>query len=419
MSISYKATSVEDFYTGFGEKPTKIVGKPTYADIDALRAIIYTNAASIPSTRGGGHNGHLGMVMPPASYAQLVPTEEFTLPTLPALPAFDNLTAAQIASRQTQYALDLKEFQEYTHLDRALIKLIAPAMEDIYLKPLQARHVGLLNRTTSGILVWLMATYGRISERQISDNRKRLQEAYDPNEEPFQVLIDRFDTVQQFATDANLPISGGELINEGLLLLKKSGVLTRPIELWKEKAPQERATWAQFTTHFMERIEEYQADRDTAGSHGYGALALQEEHIEQFVNHMADQQANQARVTSMMDQQQQVLALLTTQAEQIRALQQQIAAMPASGGNQHNGDNQRNGGNNGGQQQNPPANQRRPFVDRGHYCWTHGWTASHPGNECTTRMEGHQNNATRDNMMGGSTKGRDRIQRAAAGGAGR
>lgn len=394
-----KATSIDDFYSGFDQKPTKITGKPTYADIDELRTIIYTAAASIPSTRGGGQHGHLGMVMQPAPYALLAPGTPFDIPaTQPVAPIFQG-TGPQIANLHHVHALALREYQETVHLNRALQKLIIPAMDEVYLKPLYGRHVGLMGQSTQDILQWLVTTYGKITERQISDNRKRLQEAYDPNDDPFQLLIDRYETIQQFASDAELPITEGEMINEGLLLLKRSGVLTRPVEIWKEKARPDRTTWNQFKAHFMEKIEDYQSDRgDTAGGSGYGALAMQHEHIDQFINYMSEQEANQAKVTTMMDQQQQMLTLLNNQAEQIKALQRHLAALPAG-----EAPALRDGRD--------PNRPRAAFVDKGFYCWSHGWTAGHANDACTSRTEGHQMGATRIDMKGGSTRGKERILR--------
>ena len=37
------------------------------------------------------------------------------------------------------------------------------------------------------------------------------------------------------------------------------------------------------------------------------------------------------------------------------------------------------------------------------YCWTHGW-CNHFGRDCRSKAEGHRDEATRDNRMGGSTR---------------
>ena len=46
----------------------KINGTPSRIDIDDAQEKQTENAASRPSTRGGGAHGHAGMVVPPAQY---------------------------------------------------------------------------------------------------------------------------------------------------------------------------------------------------------------------------------------------------------------------------------------------------------------------------------------------------------------
>ena len=46
----------------------KINGTPSRIDIDNAQEKQTENAASRPSTRGGGENGHAGMVVPPERY---------------------------------------------------------------------------------------------------------------------------------------------------------------------------------------------------------------------------------------------------------------------------------------------------------------------------------------------------------------
>ena len=53
----------------------------------------------------------------------------------------------------------------------------------------------------------------------------------------------------------------------------------------------------------------------------------------------------------------------------------------------------------------PTPNPKRKKKEKGErkYCWTHGWCA-HAGADCKNPAEGHKNEATNTNMMGGSTK---------------
>ena len=47
---------------------TKISGEPTYYTLQNLHKQIKSNAASVPSTLGGGQHGHLGLVLDPLKY---------------------------------------------------------------------------------------------------------------------------------------------------------------------------------------------------------------------------------------------------------------------------------------------------------------------------------------------------------------
>ena len=54
----------------------------------------------------------------------------------------------------------------------------------------------------------------------------------------------------------------------------------------------------------------------------------------------------------------------------------------------------------------PPRDRRRQRrrIPRDKYCWTHGRTG-HTGTQCRERDEGHKEEATFENKMGGSTHG--------------
>ena len=49
----------------------KIIGDPTYKAIKKLREAMYSNAAAISTTIGGGRNGHIGLIMDTSVYANI------------------------------------------------------------------------------------------------------------------------------------------------------------------------------------------------------------------------------------------------------------------------------------------------------------------------------------------------------------
>ena len=52
----------------------KIIGRPTYPQINKLLAQLKENAGSVNTSRGGGNNGHIGMLMTNAEYGTISAT---------------------------------------------------------------------------------------------------------------------------------------------------------------------------------------------------------------------------------------------------------------------------------------------------------------------------------------------------------
>ncbi len=61
---------------------TPIIGEPTYPAIRKMIQELYANAASSPTSLGGGKHGHVGLVMKPELYKTIANTT-FNFPTDP------------------------------------------------------------------------------------------------------------------------------------------------------------------------------------------------------------------------------------------------------------------------------------------------------------------------------------------------
>ena len=96
MNRNSAGINYKDTYFQFKEL-NRIHGEPTYDTIKKLHDQVKANAASVPSTLGGGNFGHLGLVLTPAQYA-LISNAPFDRPNHPGpIPAFpNNATQAQI-----------------------------------------------------------------------------------------------------------------------------------------------------------------------------------------------------------------------------------------------------------------------------------------------------------------------------------
>ena len=74
--------SVEDVTNAFPAAVTKITGEPNYESLKNLKDELKANAASIPTTLGGGTHGYLGLILSPAAYATIA-TTQFIEPIYP------------------------------------------------------------------------------------------------------------------------------------------------------------------------------------------------------------------------------------------------------------------------------------------------------------------------------------------------
>ena len=100
---------------------TKISGDPTYTSLAKLEREIKANGKSVPSTLGGGSQGHLGLVSSAQSYDRISPRVPFTRPALPNLPDLSDSTGEQIRVAQENYAATLQSFKLCNIIERAII----------------------------------------------------------------------------------------------------------------------------------------------------------------------------------------------------------------------------------------------------------------------------------------------------------
>jgi hypothetical protein len=79
-----------------------IVGRPTNSSLQVMQQQLYQNTRAIASPLGGGENGHLGLIMPPAEYILRPGAIEFDIPVHPGI-----LEAAGVGATEKHIA-DLK-----------------------------------------------------------------------------------------------------------------------------------------------------------------------------------------------------------------------------------------------------------------------------------------------------------------------
>ena len=242
--------SVEDFTNAFPNHLTPLAGEPTYQTLKELKDQLKANAASIPTTLGGGHHGYLGLILSPAAYATISPTA-FAEPAYPGqhptIPAGTN--AANTSAIIRRHTEDTRQWREFKNVSTALKNQLLSAVDDIYVRALRDRHVGYMNQTIRNILTHLFNNYGNITQLELEDNDTKMRTLWDPNS-PFDCLVQQLEDGQDYADDGGQPYTTDQLLRIAYTLVFKTGLYFEDCKAWNAK-PNNEKTWSNFKEHFQ------------------------------------------------------------------------------------------------------------------------------------------------------------------------
>jgi len=253
-------------------KLTAILGKPTNTALTQLTKEIYANARAIPSTRGGGGHGHLGLVMPIAEY-MLLTGVAFQLPAHPG-PVPVHAVGANAATRQETvraYDATLKEIALATTAREEMKRQLLDAVERLYLAALDDDIFGFADVAISAMLVHLRTTYGPITRGELEANRTSIATMWTPDD-PIETLWERVREVQRIALAGGDPLTDEALHDLTLLMFEATGVFTTACDMWRIK-PAANQTLIEFRQHFTNENKE-RLRKLTAAQVGYHGANL-------------------------------------------------------------------------------------------------------------------------------------------------
>ena len=178
---------------------TPIIDKPTAATIKQLKKECFANARSVHSERGGGMNGHLGIVMAPAPYF-IRAGEPFIAPIHPGVqPAHAaNATQAQITAANQMHDKETSDYTTYKKAHETLKQQILTAVQPIYYQDLENDTFGYADVTIPALLAHLTTTYGQLTSADLKSNRAKLTEQWNPDE-PLENLWKRIRIIRSVA----------------------------------------------------------------------------------------------------------------------------------------------------------------------------------------------------------------------------
>jgi hypothetical protein len=429
--------SVKDTY--FQHKVlTRTHDKPTYEWLQTVLTELKANASSVPSTLGGGNNGHLGLLLSPARYTALPNTLPFVSPNNPGpfVPP-EAGTGPQIEASTDVWRQLKQTFELNQATKKALIAQVVKTIDPIYLRALLNRATGQYSANIRALLEHLFTTYGRIMPQQVKSKEMELCNMHYDISQPVNTVFNCIDDLADLADHARSPMSAQQMIDLAYVIFAKQPILQQDLRLWNRKPIADR-TWVNMMTHLCD------AQTDLSSLPSAGDIYHQQPAHQANVSTMADLVAQRLlddyhainpvpdpthvpplpppldHPTEMANSlQRRETDLQSRETAMMTQMQDMMMNMMRNNHNGQNGNNNNSNGYNGHRHSNNNNNRggghqgcgRGRGRSSGHnrsqpkqYCWSHG-SCAHAGRTCITPATGHQNEATFDNMMNGSTNG--------------
>jgi hypothetical protein len=419
--LSTRIPSVRDTY--FQHKVlTQVHGKPTYESLQTLATEVKANAGSVPSTAGGGANGHLGMILSAARYATLQGTVPWVQPVNPGafLPPVPAGTAAQIEAARDVWREANQAFALGQATEKALVAQIVESIDPIYIRALLNRTTGQFATNIRAVMTHLFTTYGKITPQQVTAKQQALYSMHYDITQPVDTVFNTIEDLADLSEHALSPMTAQQQIDMAYVIFARDPILQQDIRLWNRRPVLDR-TWPNMIEHFRDAQADLSALPTAADvyhqqpPHQANSVATIADMVAQRLldaipseetpapplvaaesaNAVSQRESDlQSRESALQAQMQEMMALMRATTSKNTDNRNRY---PNSQRGRGRGDDRNYGRGRGGRHNNIPASPRK-------YCWSHG-SCAHTGAECNTTVPGHQAAATFANMQGGSTQG--------------
>ena len=407
-AINYRALHFE--YKDF----TPIRGEPNADSLLRLCNEIKANARSVLSHLGGGAHGHLGLVLSPIEYATIANNQPFIRPGHPGTLTIPPGTPQHRAiTLKEAYNEELRRFRECQGVEQALLQQLIESIEPQYLLALRNRQTNSITVPLNDVLDYLTTTFGRVTPQMLDERMTAVaQMGYNPHQ-PIDLVFNAVDDLCDYANLAFIPFTELQTVNKAYNILLRSGHFKEALRKWRRRLPAAQ-TWTDFKIFFRRAHQELREVTDI-GMEEAQRQAQQANLVEQVVQgiqnaiHTNEPTAdieqptlqhipptepppvcpqalppqNMAFTATSMHPKflQQFQAMQQMQFDHMQKMMEQMTNMT-------NNTNNNNG-------------KKKRTTNK--YCWTHG-ACAHSSKDCRSKADGHQDEATFQNRMGGSTQ---------------
>jgi hypothetical protein len=302
-------------------------------------------------------------------------------------------------------------------VEKALIQQLVQAVEAPYLASLRDRISNSLRGTVYQVLEHLQTNYGRVSPQMLEDREQELRTMTYNTKYPIDTVFNAVEDYVDYAELGNQPLTQRQVIAKAYVILNKTRRFKTDITDWNRRPDLEKS-WINFKDHFRRAHQEFRETTDVtleeSDLHRNNANLVQQV-VDGMQQAMATDTTADESAAMLMQMSNSATQASETQQQlqtQLQQMQHAMSLLQAQVTNQGSNQNLFGG-------QNPPSNyqgrgrgrSRGGREGRGNnyrqrntsiYCWTHG-ACGHASTICLTKLAGHQNAATFQNKMGGST----------------
>ncbi len=176
---------------------------------------------------GGGHHGHLGLVISPQQYAVVAPNTPFVIPPHPGPLVIPPYQLPHVTQQvQLQHHEQLRLHNECHHVKQALRKQVIAAIDDFYLAALKNHQTNTITTPLYQVLEYLYRNYSRVIPTQLVHEEQQLTNWFHDPTLPIVLVFNKVDDLMDLAHAASLPYLTQQILNFAYLLLNKTGKFT-------------------------------------------------------------------------------------------------------------------------------------------------------------------------------------------------
>ena len=375
----------------------KIHGQPTIDQILKIYKQVKQNAASVPTTLAGGQHGFLPLVLTTEQWNNIQNVQPFERPANPGpfAPRAGRVTNAELAIDKSRWENRVHNYNNCQNLEATLKNQLTAAFDYDILDGLRDRTTNTLKNTIPQIIKYLFEEYGELSPEELLQKEDSVKNyVYDPNL-PVSTIFNEILNLKDLYELTGSILQESDMIRYGYTILNRARIFKEYLLKWNNKPPNEK-TWDTFQQFFrkayrdlkqvnalqiqdstlnhttiMEELKHHQAQSLNQITNAF------KDGIYETINHITDYEKEQDKNSDLSAN-----ATITSLQKEINELKNMLNQMV--------------------RKQNQPMQTQRKKKPR-QYCWTHGWCA-HSGATCNSKADGHQDHATLENKMGGSTK---------------